>query len=286
MGWFKRLCLFVYGLAGILALLALSLPWVGPYTQQATDLIYVPEYFRVLEVLVGITGVGCLICFLRSIFTPRNYKNIIISSDGGDQITVTRSAIASQAEHIVERDGSCVAGTVRVRAKKRGSIRVFVRVTPKRPLDVVEKGEQLHAELDEGLAKIAADKIKSVNLEFTDPQEMDAADEVTTTPLADDVSYEPATSVNDITSAPLDEGEPTTDSAENGITVSMSSFHRPDARPDETSSLEEDGSQDPTTTLPPLGSLGTGEDTGTEEPTGAGEASDGTAEAASPEEGE
>lgn len=233
MGWFKRLCLFVYGLAGILALLALSLPWVGPYTQEATSLLYVNEYFTALEVLVGITGVGCLICLLRSIFTPRNYKNVIISSDGGDQITVTRSAIASQAQHIVERDGTCVAGTVRVRAKKRGSIRVFVRVTPRHSLDVVEKGAQLHAELDEGLAKIAADKIKSVNLEFTDPQEMDDEDDVAISvpTRADDFTeHVPAQDVEPVPAT--SEEEPTND-----ITVSMSSFHRGDDRQgDETSS--------------------------------------------------
>lgn len=280
MGWFKRLCLFVFGLAGILALVALSLPWVGPYTREASSLITgVPEYFTVLEALVCITGLGCLICFLRSLFTPRNRKEIIISDEGGDQITVTRAAIASQAEHIVERDGSCVAGTVRVNARKRGNIKVFVRVTPKRSLDVVKKGEQLHAELDEGLAQIAADKVRSVNLEFTDPQEMDdvstssTSDASTCLSTLDDglSSYDydidsPSPVVDDdedendhATSAVGDSGV----GAGGGITVSMSSFHHSDAGTTEAStgssaddvdteapaSADEDASQDPTTSL-------------------------------------
>lgn len=243
MSWFKRLCLFVYGLAGILALAALCLPWVGPYTQEATDLIYVPEYFTALEVVVGITGVGCLVCLLRSIFTPRNYKNIIISSDGGDQITVTRSAIASQAQYIVERDGTCVAGTVRVRAKKRGSIRVFVRVTPKHSLDVVEKGEQLHSELDEGLAKIAADKIKSVNLEFTDPEDIDVDDGITISTVVEPSYGSSADAV-----APSAAGAASYDDADatNDITVSMSSFHRADEPSDEDQVPDLGDADDPT----------------------------------------
>lgn len=249
MGWFKRLCLFVYGLAGLLALFALALPWVGPYTEEATSLLYVPDYFRALEVVVGITGVGCLICLLRALFTPRNYKNIIITSDAGDQITVTRSAIASQAQHIVERDGSCTAGTVRVRAKKRGSIRVFVRVTPKHPLDVVEKGRQLQAELDDGLARIAADKIKSVNLEFTDPEEMDDGDGVTVPATVDDVSaYTPTYDASDPVEtevAPVASQDLATGGVSNGITVSMSSFHRDEegtaAKAVESSPVEDDG---------------------------------------------
>lgn len=243
MGWFKRLCLFVFGLAGILALVALCLPWVGPYTSEAAALIHVNEYFYVLEALVAITGLGCLICLLRSLFTPRNRKEIIISQDNGDQITVTRAAIASQAEHIVERDGTCTAGTVRVNARKRGNIKVFVRVTPKRSLNVVEKGKELHAELDEGLAQIAADKIRSVNLEFTDPEEMDVDVSVPSASSYDHSAYDdddlsmspdvaPAAADEPAALEPVgaDSSSDSTDLAPvggqgSGITVSMSSFH-------------------------------------------------------------
>ena len=35
MNGFKRFCLFVFSLAGLLSLVALALPWVGPWQQQA-----------------------------------------------------------------------------------------------------------------------------------------------------------------------------------------------------------------------------------------------------------
>ena len=173
MGWFKRLCLFIFGLVGIAALAALSLPWVGPWTDQATELIMNDDYFTALVVAVAITGAGLLFCLLRAIFTPRNRKSVVISTLDGGQITVTRTAIASQARHIVERDGTCIAASTHVRAKKLGHIRVSVRVTPLHALNVVDKGQQLHDELVEGLASICNDKLEEVSLEFNDPQDFE-----------------------------------------------------------------------------------------------------------------
>lgn len=171
MGWFKRLCLFVFGLAGILALAALLLPWYGPYTQEATSLLLgEPSYQLAVTVVVGILALGVLICFLRSLFSPRNRKSITVSRLDGGQVTVTRKAIASQARHIIERDGSCIAAKTHVRVRKR-SVRVRARVTPKHALNVVQKGQQLHGELEEGLAGVCGDTLKDVSLVFTDPQD-------------------------------------------------------------------------------------------------------------------
>lgn len=173
MGWFKRLCLIVFGLVGICALAALSLPWVGPWTAEAAALVADDTYFNVLVGAVAITGVGLLFCLLRGLFAPRNRKSVVISTLDGGQITVTRTAIASQARHIVERDGTCLAAATHVRAKKRGHVRVGVRVTPLHALNVVEKGAELHDELVSGLATICADKLEEVSLDFTDPQDFE-----------------------------------------------------------------------------------------------------------------
>ena len=129
MGFFKRLCLFVFGLGGLLALAALVLPWFGPWTSEATALLGVDEYYVAVEALVLVTALGCLICLLRSIF-KRNRKTVIVAKEGGDQITVTRDAIASQATHVIEEDGAYVAKRVSVWAKKRGHVRVAARWTP------------------------------------------------------------------------------------------------------------------------------------------------------------
>ena len=170
MGFFKRLCLFVFGLGGLLALTALVLPWYGPWTVEATALLGVDEYYMAVEVLVLITALGCLICLLRSIF-KRNRKVVIVSQQDGDQITVSRDAISSQATHVIEEDGAFKAKRVRVWAKKRGHVRLYARVQPQMTVDTVRAGEELHDKLVAGLTTVCGDNVDSVDLEFTNAAE-------------------------------------------------------------------------------------------------------------------
>lgn len=190
MGVFKRLCLLVFGIAGLAALAALCLPWVGPWTTEAASLIYEDWYFQVLQVLVLITGVGLLVCLLRALFT-RNRKTVMVSREGGDQITVTRDAIASQARHVVEDDGRFVAKRVRVKAKKRGHVRVSVRVQPTRTVDVVAAGSELHDRLVAGLMTVCGDNVDSVGIEFLEADEYEGEE---VEPLTDD-SFHPAADI-------------------------------------------------------------------------------------------
>ncbi|MDO4796466.1 MAG: alkaline shock response membrane anchor protein AmaP [Coriobacteriales bacterium] len=173
MSWFKRLCLFVFGISCILALGALSLTWVGPWTPRFRSMLELRWFFITLEVLVCISGAGSLICVLMSLFTPRNPRETVVAEVPGGQITVSRAAIASQAKHIVESDGTCVAASVSVRARKRGHVRVFVRVRPRRPIDVIQRGEELYALLAEGLSHVCGDSVQSIDVVFTEPEQMD-----------------------------------------------------------------------------------------------------------------
>ena len=170
MGFFKRLCLFVFGLAGLLALTALVLPWFGPWTSEATALLGVDEYYIAVEALVLVTALGCLVCLLRSIF-KRNRKTVIVAKEGGDQITVTRDAIASQATHVIEEDGTYTAKRVSVWAKKRGHVRVAARVQPQMTVDTVAAGKDLHDRLVAGLTTVCGDNVDSVDLEFLNAAE-------------------------------------------------------------------------------------------------------------------
>lgn len=183
MGFFKRLCLFVFGLAGLLALAALVLPWFGPWTSEATALLGVDEYYIAVEALVLVTALGCLICLLRSIF-KRNRKTVIVAKEGGDQITVTRDAIASQAMHVIEEDGAYVAKRVSVWAKKRGHVRVAARVQPQMTVDTVAAGKDLHDRLVAGLTTVCGDNVDSVDLEF-----LNAAEYAPTSAPGDDYTF-------------------------------------------------------------------------------------------------
>ena len=172
MAWYKRLFMFLFGLSGLLALAALSLVWVGPWTPQARSLILESQwYFIALEVLVCVTAAGCLICLLVSLFAPRNPRDTIVANVGGSKITVTRTAIVSQARHIIEADGTCAVSSVRVRMGKRGNVRVNVKVTPHLPVNVIDRGAVLHSELEQGLAKVCGDCVRSIGITFTEPEQ-------------------------------------------------------------------------------------------------------------------
>ena len=193
MNWFKRLCLFVFGLSGLLSLAALSLVWVGPWTAQARSLITENNwYFIALEVMVCISAFGLLVCVLRALFTPSGPKETMVLELDGGNITVTRAAIIAQARHVIEADGTCEAQTVRASMGKRGNVRVHVRVRPHLPVDVTERGSILHAELEQGLAKICGDSVRSIKIVFTEPEQggtlaayVDSADDVSQVPVSD-----------------------------------------------------------------------------------------------------
>ena len=171
MGGFKRLCLFVFGVAGLCALAALSLTWVGPWTTQARSLLEIKWYFTALEVCVCISGIGLLTCMLAALFAPRAPKESVVAEVPGGQITVTRAAVVAQTRHVIEEDGTCEAASVHVRMQKRGRVRVNARVRPRRPVDVIEKGAKLYSDLEEGLAKVCGESVESIGIVFTEPDQ-------------------------------------------------------------------------------------------------------------------
>ncbi len=181
MDGFKRFCMFVFSLAGLLTLAAFALTWLGPWTAQASALFVLPGYYTAVEVLLLITVVGLLILLFRSVFA-RRVRTVEVTTVDGGTISVSRDAIASQARHVVEVDGACSADRVYVNAKKSGHIRVHVRVLPHESVDVVQKGTELHDELVHGLAAVCGDKLEDVSLEFVEPREP------TDTPVAGNVS--------------------------------------------------------------------------------------------------
>ena len=178
MGGFKRFGHIIFGLAGCLCIAALALPWFGPFTDEAMSLMLNTYYFLALQVLLAVTGFGFIIILLRGLFAPRRSKTVVIDREGGDRISVSTKAISSQAAHIVESDDRFVAEKVRVHAKKRGNVRVDVRVRPRHTVNLTEEGKQLHDNLTMGLATICGDKVGRLNLEFVEAEVAEPAQDV------------------------------------------------------------------------------------------------------------
>ena len=175
MSVFKRLCAIVFVLADLAALAALALTWYGPWTSAASALFAVGEYSLAVVACLAISAFGLLVLLLRALFSRRTVRTVEIATVDGGVISVTRDAIAAQASHIVEADGTCAAARVRVDAKARGHVRVHVRVLPHETVDVVAKGAELHEELIDGLAAVCGDKVENVSLEFVEPESVTLA---------------------------------------------------------------------------------------------------------------
>ncbi|MBM6675510.1 alkaline shock response membrane anchor protein AmaP [Olsenella uli] len=171
----KRLCTVIFVLADLFALGALTLTWYGPWTDAATSLLYLEPYALAVFACLVVSGLGLLVLLVRALFAGRRVRTVEVASVDGGVISVTRDAIAAQASHIVEADGTCTAARVRVDAKPRGHVRVHVRVLPRQTVDVVAKGAELHTELVDGLAAVCGDTVENVSLEFVEPESVTLA---------------------------------------------------------------------------------------------------------------
>lgn len=175
MSGLKRFCTVIYVLANLFVLGALTLTWYGPWTAEACALLYLEPYAIAVLVCLVVSGVGLLVLLLRAIFARRKVRTVEVATVDGGVISVTRDAIAAQASHIVEADGTCSASRVRVDARARGHVRVHVRVLPHETVDVVAKGAELHEELIEGLAAVCGSTVEDVSLEFIEPESVTVA---------------------------------------------------------------------------------------------------------------
>ncbi len=175
MSGLKRLCMVVFVLACAFALAAFALTWFGPWTAEVSALFNLEPFALAVLACLAASAAGLLVLLARALFSRRTVRTVEIATVDGGVISVTRDAIAAQASHIVEADGTCDAARVRVDAKARGHIRVHVRVLPHETVDVVAKGAELHEELMDGLAAVCGDKVEDVSLEFVEPESVTLA---------------------------------------------------------------------------------------------------------------
>lgn len=211
MNGLKRLCSVVFVLADAFVVTVLALTWFGPWTKETSALFILEPFVIALMVCMAVSALGLLVILGRALFARRTVRTVEIATVDGGVISVTRDAIAAQASHIVEADGTCTAARIRVDAKQRGHIRVHVRVLPHETVDVVLKGAELHEELIDGLAAVCGDKVEDVSLEFIEPESV----KVTS---SDDDEVEAGT-------AAAGAGAPSSDSTSE-ITVSMGTAAR------------------------------------------------------------
>lgn len=169
MSRFKRFASIIFVLATGFVLAIIGACYFGFGNGQADRLMAIVEFREAVLICGAISSLGLIVILFSALFSPRNADSIEVGNIDGDKILVTRSAIASQASHIVEEDGQCFAKTVKVRAKKHGRVRVFLRIVPEQTVDVLQMSQELHKKLEEGLAVLCGDTLEAIHMEFLEP---------------------------------------------------------------------------------------------------------------------
>lgn len=173
----KRIALFVFGVAGVCCLLMLGLTWIGPFQHEAIQLMGNSIYYLAMQACLAITTLGVLYALLRSLFAPRGRKAVLVTKVGGDEISVAKSAIATQASYAIEQGGTFLAERVRVHAGRR-KVSVDARVRPLRAMNVAQEGEALHERVENALRNICGDTLQHLNIEFVDAESVEPAQDV------------------------------------------------------------------------------------------------------------
>ena len=117
-------CYILYVLASAFVFLALALTWFGPWTHQATNLLFTKPYLIALNACAAISIFGLVVVLFRALFIRKTVKLTVATVEGGT-ISVTKDAISSQAAHIIEEDGTCLAHRVNVQISKNNSCRLY-----------------------------------------------------------------------------------------------------------------------------------------------------------------
>lgn len=173
MGGFKRFCLFVYSVMGILCLTALALPWFGLFGPETGALLETGWYVTAVEACLAVTALGLVVTLVRSIALRRPRAITVMDIDGGE-VSVTVDAVASQAAHIAEEGGLVSAEDVSVRPRRHGPVDVTVKVTPFESVDVTAEAPALHSALTHGLAVMCGERLGTVSVEFLEPRRTSA----------------------------------------------------------------------------------------------------------------
>ena len=176
MSGFKRFCYILYVLASTFVFLALALTWFGPWTHQATNLLFTKPYLIALNACAAISIFGLVVVLFRALFIRKTVKLTVATVEGGT-ISVTKDAISSQAAHIIEEDGTCLAHRVNVQISKNNSVAVQIDILPKEPVDVTAKGSEFYNALQSGLAIVCGPCVSSINLSFIKPSSFSPKDE-------------------------------------------------------------------------------------------------------------
>lgn len=170
MNGFKRFCLIVFSLLGLLVVGLGLVWWLGPWTAQISALFALDWFVFLIEafIVIGLVGFVCL--FVAGV-RAKKPKDIEVINEDGDHVSIARSAVASQATYLAEADGLCLVTKVVVDTRRRDQVDVALWIQPYHSLDVQAEAQALQESLRRGLTILVGDRLGSLTLRFLEPRQ-------------------------------------------------------------------------------------------------------------------
>lgn len=170
MNGFKRFCLIVFSLLGLLVVAFGIAWWFGPWATQLSTLFALDWFAFLAEALVVIGFVGFICLFIAGV-RAKKPKDIEVINEDGDRVSIARSAVASQATYLAEADGLCLVTKVVVDTRHRERVDVALWIQPYHSLDVQAEAQALQESLRRGLTILIGDRLGSLTLRFLEPRQ-------------------------------------------------------------------------------------------------------------------
>lgn len=170
MNGFKRFCLIVFSLLGLVVVAFGLAFWFGPWATQLSTLFALDWFAFLAEVLVVIGLVGFICLFVAGV-RAKKPNDIEVINEDGDRVSIARSAVASQATYLAEADGLCLVTKVVVDTRHRDQVDVALWIQPYHSLDVQAEAQALQESLRRGLTILIGDRLGSLTLRFLEPRQ-------------------------------------------------------------------------------------------------------------------
>lgn len=166
----KRICLLIYSLSSLIGVGILAALWfpLYPVLPLISWLMYMPWFYVLEAVLLGIVGFGILFTLFKAIITPGENAQLHVSREGGC-ISISKSALQSDIAHIIDshKGMTLVKAKVHISGKKNPQIKASIKIDPGSNTQLNDLGTTLQSEIAQSLENFTGHPPSAIHVTFT-----------------------------------------------------------------------------------------------------------------------
>lgn len=166
----KRMCLLIYSISSLIGVGILAALWfpLYPLLPFIAWLMYMPWFYVLEAILLGIVGFGILFTLFKAVTSPGENAQLHVSREGGC-ISISKSALQSDIAHIINshKGMTLIKAKVRISGKKNPQVKVHVKVDPGSNIKLNDLGATLQSEIAQSLENFTGHPLSSIHIAFT-----------------------------------------------------------------------------------------------------------------------